>query len=274
MENKSQELRPYLKRLTDGDRKGELKTEWCFYMGPVTLWVFEYFNKRIDYYDRIERAKEDSPYDLMECYQQAMNENSLEEIFLQAASGKTKKGKPIRNAKSYIKGGIYNLIMDYFNGTNDANDHVSLDVEVHGNKALTQDKPYDEQDKDLSTVIARTLAKLTEPERKLFTEFMKSKTKDEAISKTEIPHATFFRKFDQACFHFLGNLGLEKVRPLIHDLNKRIVLDVLIWSKGDIPVAAEMLGKTYKDCRAAFKDMIPVLLRACGGIDGLMECCL
>lgn len=271
MENKSQELRPYLKMEADGSIEVVMRP----YYGPVPLWMFAYFNERVCYHAERNRLKGDSPYDIRDCYQKALNDDALVDFYIKAiVIGIDKKGNKIEDPKAYIQYCIQTLCNHYFNEINDANDHVSLDVEVHGNKALTQDKPYDEQGKDSSTVIARTLAKLTEPERKLFTEFMKSKTKDEAISKTEIPHATFFRKFDQACFHFLGNLGLEKVRPLIHDLNKRIVLDVLIWSKGDIPVAAEMLGKTYKDCRAAFKDLIPVLLRACGGIDGLMACCL
>ncbi len=245
------------------------------YDGPVPLWMFEYFNDRVRYHAKRNRLNGDSPYDIRDCYQKALNDDSLVDFYVKAiVIGVDKEGKKIENPKAYIKYCIQTLCNRYFNEANDAKDYISLDVKVHGDLVATCDKPYDEQDKDSSTVIERTLAKLTKSERKLLTEFMKSETKDEAISAMKIPHATFFRKFDQACFHFLGNLGLEKVRPLIHDLNKRIVLDALIGSKGDIPTAAKMLGKTYKECRVAFKELIPVLLKACGGKEKLMELCI
>ena len=275
MRMETKEMRPYLKRLTDGEHNGELTVEWRPYEGPIPLWVFEYFNKRIDYYDHRERAKDDSPYDIMDCYQQALEEMAIEKIFLQAASGKTPKGKPIRNQKSYIKGSIYNLFMDYFNEINRAKNYISLDVEQHSSLAITHDKAYDEQNKDSSTVMDRTLAMLTDHERKLLEQVKMGKTSAEAAEDLGMPRQTYEWKLNQAYWHFLGGLGLEKVRHLVHDETALKFLDALIASKSDIASAAKILHMTRNDCRDAFKViLLPALLKACGGHNKILEHCL
>ncbi len=266
----TKEMRPYLKR----NAEDELEVIWRPYSGPTPLWIFEHFNKCVTYRDRNERMKGDSPYDFMECYQEAMNEQSLEEIFLQAASGKTPKGENIRDPKAYITMSIGHLFSAYYRKKNKAKKYVSLDIEKHGNIAFTTDTNYDEQDRDSSTVLDRTMAKLTNHERKLFTNFMINGTRKDAASNMKIAEMTYSDHFEDARWSFLGKLGLEKVRALIHDETVLKLLDALIASKGDIPSAAKILHMTRNDCRDAFKvSLLPALLKACGGYKRLLELC-
>lgn len=269
MENKNNNMRPYLKRTG-----GRIEEVMCFYPGPVPFWMFEYFNARICYHAGVEQKMVNCPYDIMECYQQAQEESSLEKILFVTEEKAKKEKKSMESLKGYIKYAIQSLCDAYYTKKNKELDHVSLDVEQYGNVAFTTDKHSDERDKDSSTVLERTMAKLTAHEIKLFAQVKMGKTSEETAKDLGIPRQTYEWQLDQACWRFLGNLGLEKVRHLIHDEKVQKLLDALTASKGNIAIAAKMLNITRNDCRNAFKFiLIPALLKACGGHEALLEFC-
>ncbi len=253
-------------------KAGQLEEVWCSYEGAAPVWMFKFLNAHTRGWVRAIGL------DILACYQEYFKRNKIETQYEDSLHVIPQKGETFARAqRKDIQASIRNFFRDYLRTKNkEAARTESYDPNLHDTSVC--DKAFDEQDKDSSTVFARTWAMLSKDDQKILRAYQENKCNEMTAADSEgikLPRTTFQRRLEKARWAFLANLGLEKVRQLVHNETVLKLLDALIASKGDIASAAKILGITRNECRNAFKEiLLPALLKACGGKEKLMELCI